>query len=333
MIRSLNRIPRPAIPTKVVERIIDTVAELVNRLDWCEIEERNQSLRACALVARSWVPRSRRHLFCLVRLGSDRRTRQFLDSLALSPALGKYVETLQTWPRNNDEDTCGWIFKALSSLPPLLPHLRELALCNLPDLRPECIAVLSRFRTVESLVLYFLERQSLREVILLINRFPQLRRLYVDDCIWKPSDLCHSRRQHNFTALHVKLDTECETSLLEWALASESISALTSFRVSSDASGLAMDRILEMCYSTLRELHLDLFEDFGAWLWMLFSIRSPVTSEAPLLTNHLKLQCLALEGDIGDVIRVLGRLPLFALHQAPLLASALFSGLTTQWKI
>ena len=43
-----------------------------------------------------------------------------------------------------------------------------------------------------------------------------------------------------------------------------------------------------------------------------FSISSPVASDTSLLTNHLNLQHLALEGHPDNVIRVLGRLPLFA---------------------
>ena len=43
-----------------------------------------------------------------------------------------------------------------------------------------------------------------------------------------------------------------------------------------------------------------------------FSACSPVASDPPLLTNHLNLQHLALEGFRDNFIRVLGRLPLFA---------------------
>ena len=143
--------PSPAIPTEVVEHIIDMVAEVKYGIyDQAGVRMRNHSLYACALVARSWGPRSRIHLFRFVDLCSDQNTRRVLNSLAQSSALGQYVETLRIWPHGKDEMTCGWIFKALSTLPPLLPNLRQLTFCGLPDLRPECILVLSRFRTVES---------------------------------------------------------------------------------------------------------------------------------------------------------------------------------------
>ena len=267
---SVMEAPRPAIPTEVVEQIIDMVAEVKHRFDKEEVELRTYSLYACSLVARSWVPRSRLHLFPFVELSSDRKTRRFLNSLAQSPALGQFVETLQIRPHDEDERTCGWIFKALTTLPPLLPNLRELVLCELPDLRQECIAVLSRFRTVESLVLYDLRKQSLREIVLLISRFPHLRRLYVVYCTWKLPGRYYSGKQHNLTTLHVNSWPDYDRSFLEWALASKSTGDLTTFHAGSDVAGSATHRILETCFSTLRQLHLYLDDNDGEWLWMLF---------------------------------------------------------------
>ena len=196
-----------------------------------------------------------------------------MNSLAQSPALGQFVETLQIRPHDEDERTCGWIFKALTTLPPLLPNLRELAFCELPDLRQECIVVLSRFRTVESLVLFNLQKQSLREIVLLISRFPQLRRLNVLICRWKLPGRYYSGKQHNLAALHVNSSNTWNASFLEWALASKSTSALTSVRARSDVAGSEMDRVLQSCCSTLREVHIDLIIDGhgGEWLGMPFS--------------------------------------------------------------
>ena len=254
---------RPAIPTEVVERIIDMVAELVDEIYWEDLEERSHILHACSLVGRAWVPRSRLHLFRDVLLSSDWNTRRFLDSLARCQALGQYVEILRVLPSNEDEMSCGWMFKALSTLPPSVPHLRELVFGQLPDLRPQCFAVLFRFSTVESLVLYDLGRQSLREVVLLISRFPQLRRLQVRDCRWGLPGRCYSGKQHSLTTLQVNNGGDWDRSFLEWALASKSTHALTTFRARSDVAGSAMHRVLETCCSTLRQLHLDLYYNDG----------------------------------------------------------------------
>ena len=254
---------RPAIPIEIIEQIIDVIAEVNFRFSWEEVELRTQGLYACALVARSWVTRSRICLFRFVELYSDQNTRRFLNSLAQSPALGQFVEILQIRPYDEGERTCGWIFKVLSARPSLLPNLRELAFCELPDLRPELIVVLSRFRTVESLVLYELSRQSLREVVLLISRFPHLRRLHVERCTWMLPGRRYSGKQHNLTTLDVYLLGICDTSLMEWALESKSTSALTVFRTDSDVAGSTRDRILQTCCSTLRELHVHLHADEG----------------------------------------------------------------------
>ena len=246
------------------------VAELKERFDREELEKRTHSLHACALVARSWVTRSGLHLFCCIALGSDLRTRRFLSSLTLSPSLGKFVETLQMRPNNDDERSCGWIFRALSTLPPLLPHLRELAFFELPDLHPACFALLSRFRTVQSVVLRWLNRQSLREITQLLSWFPQLRRLHVQFCEWKLPGRYYSGKQHKVIALDVNLsptDRVRGMSLLEWAMASGLTGTLASLRVSSNVAGSVLDRLLETC-STLRELHFDLWEQDGEWLWI-----------------------------------------------------------------
>ena len=256
--------PGPAIPTEVVEQIIDMVAEVELRFNKEDVQLRTYSLYACSLVARSWVPRSRLHLYPFVELSSDRKTRRFMNSLAQSPALGQFVETLQIRPHNEDERTCGWIFKALTTLPPLLPNLRELAFCELPDLRQECIVVLSRFRTVESLVLFNLNKQSLREIVQLISRFPQLRRLYECTCLWELPGRYYSRKQHSLTTLMANTPREGhDRPFLEWVLASKSTGALTTFRIQSDVAGSAMDRVLWAGRSTLRELHLDLWGKKG----------------------------------------------------------------------
>ena len=79
-----------------------------------------------------------------------------------------------------------------------------------------------------------------------------------------------------------------------------------------------MDRVLQSCCSTLRELHLLFYSNAGEWLCMLFlfrvlTITSDSEDEIPLLTNHHALQRLALLGPSKDVLSVLARLPLLAL--------------------
>ena len=189
----MNAIPGPVFPTEVFEHIIDMIAE---RNQYHYDGARVRDLHACVLVARSWVPRSRIHLFRRIKLDSDLRSTQFLDSLTKLPGLGEYVRFLIIWPSSDErESSGGWIFRAINTLPPLLPHLYELSLENVPDLPPVYIAVLSRFRTIESLRMYEIDRHSLQEFTQLINRFPRLRRLCVRYCRWKVPGRCYHGKQ------------------------------------------------------------------------------------------------------------------------------------------
>ena len=310
--RSMSGGPIPALPTEVIERIINMVSETTQQYRLREIEERNDSLRACALVARSWVPRSRLHLFRHITLDSDLRTRRFLNSLTLSPALEPYVESLQIGPDQN-RGPCGWIYQALSALPSILPHLRVLRFCYLPLLHPTCLVALSRFCSVETLFLRGLFQQSLRETIQLINQFPGLRNLYVWDCSWKLPGRYYSRKQHNLTTLDVHSTfPDCDNSLLEWALASGSTSAVTTFRAPFDDSAPTMNRVLQTCRSTIRQLHVDLYVYGGEWFFVLFFACSSVALGVPPLMHHLSLQHLAFSGHPDKIISLLSHLADFA---------------------
>ena len=256
-------------PTEVFEHIIDIIAEWNHyRRDRARV----RNLHACALVARSWVPRSRIHLYRDIKLDSDLRSTRFLDSLNQSPALGEYVRFLMISP-NERTASGGWIFRAISILPPLLPHLLELSLFNIPDLPPVYIAVLSRFRTIESLELIYIHRHSFQEFTQLINRFPRLRRLRVWDCRWKMPGRCYHGKQHNLSSLDFPINQLSKKPLLEWAFESKSTRALTAFRACSDVTEEAMDSVLQSCFSTLRELHLELPLNEGEWLCILFFFR------------------------------------------------------------
>ena len=315
MTQSLNRAPGPVFPIEVFEHIIDMIAE--SRFPYHK--ERVRILHACVLVARSWVPRSRIHLYGHIGLDSDLRTTQFLDSVTKSPALGEYVRFLLISPRFGEtEISGGWIFRAISILPPLLPHLYELALWDIPVLHPVYIAVLSRFRTIESLELVGIKRRSLQEIVQLINRFPRLRRLCLWECGWKTPGRYYYGKQHNLSTLEMRYNNLLDSKpLLEWDLESKSTCVLTAFRSDSDVTGSTLDHILQSCCSTLRELHLDVYGDEGEWFCMLFffrvlTIAPDAEVEIPLLTDHLALQRLAFHGYPEPVISVLARLPLFA---------------------
>ncbi|KAJ7252187.1 hypothetical protein C8J57DRAFT_1064887 [Mycena rebaudengoi] len=68
--------PRPsAVPLELVDRVIDHLAT------------DRKSLRICCLVARSWLPRSRWHLFCAMDVPLSRLPRFIRDCDAFFPGL------------------------------------------------------------------------------------------------------------------------------------------------------------------------------------------------------------------------------------------------------
>lgn len=177
--------PLPRVPPEVWEHVIDIYAEerdqLANsgdsRYEW------QSDLLPLALVCRTWVFRTRLHLFTSVILSSPQRIEKFLKTLVRSPEHGKLVKTLEIegpWVEASMEEnvqSCRWIHEALFTLPPLVPRVRTLILHWLPVLHPSYLVLFSRFKSVRSLALDFLDRQSASEVIQLVNRFPKLHQL------------------------------------------------------------------------------------------------------------------------------------------------------------
>lgn len=247
---SFDTVSRPALPTEICENIITMVTE------YGSLPEKEVGLSACALVSRSWTPKARFHLYNLIHLGSDLRTKQFLNTLSLSPTLGHNVETLQIWP-DDKASPHGWIYKILFFLPPRLPHLRGLIFGDLPVVHQIFFAAVSRFTTVVTLELDSLESQSFGEIVRLVNRFPQLQRLNLFHCEWRsPIEAqVYNRRQPPLSTLFVDNENvECTKDVLRWALESHSASVLTTFStpISSKSYG-GISSVLRACRSTLRE--------------------------------------------------------------------------------
>ena len=79
----------PTTPIEVCEQVIDMVA----------LKKDVKALLACSLVSRTWTPRSRVHLYNHIYLHCETRIKRFLSTLALTPHLGFYVETLCITPK------------------------------------------------------------------------------------------------------------------------------------------------------------------------------------------------------------------------------------------
>lgn len=254
--------------TELWERVIDLVAQSNNPRRW-DFQWRERDLCACILVTRLWVHRSRFHLFNYILLDSDRRTKRFLYALTLSPDLSKYVTALEVYPDDPDGPH-DWIYRALFSLPRRIPHLHKLTFYGLPYLHSNLITRLSCFKMVESLELHRLDRQSFREIILIVNRFPRLQRLYVHRCEWDWPIAYYSGKNRKLLSLqaHEFSNSQHSEDVLSWALASKSTSNLTTFSAiisptESPGFDSTISRILQNCRSTLREVEFNIIGDAG----------------------------------------------------------------------
>lgn len=107
------------IPLEVCEKVIDEVGNL--RYTWVYY----RTLTACALVCRSWVPRSRIRLFQKVDLNSRGRASKFLAVLSTAPEFGQLVQTLDIICDEKESGGNGWIYDVLRVLPPLLTNLYD----------------------------------------------------------------------------------------------------------------------------------------------------------------------------------------------------------------
>lgn len=140
------------------------------------------SLHSCTLVCRGWLPKSRIQLYRRVVLRNKRQATSFMATISTTPQLGNYVRTLEILPGDHSD----WIYRIHWVLPPLLPRLIRLTYAGLPVLRPVFFVLPSQFKTVTSLFLWILENQSFREVVWILNQFPNLQKLEVLECASGP---------------------------------------------------------------------------------------------------------------------------------------------------
>ena len=74
------------LPLETCEGIIEYVAE--------DIAQHTRTLHSCALVCRSWVPRSRFFLFQRVHLDNKTKAARFMSAICACPDLGMLVSKL-----------------------------------------------------------------------------------------------------------------------------------------------------------------------------------------------------------------------------------------------
>lgn len=292
----LMRSTNPRFPVEIFERIIDMVEELSKGPIFPdELDPRD--LVQCSLVCRSWVPRTRLHIFRSVKLRRMSKAYWFLDILAHKPAYGQFVKTLFIWPDPDismDEATelpemqtsiptksqTWWIHEALIRLPKLLSNLQTLYLAGLPVLHLAFVILCSQFTTVQTLHLWNLDNQSGPEIVQLISRFSQIHTLTMG-IMWRYPVSYYKGKRHNLKDLYVSIVDQMSpqgvSDLLKRLVTCGSISMLTNLTLNIDVSPtILVDLLLHSCSHTLCELCLVLHDLTNLDKWCKYSLKSVI---------------------------------------------------------
>lgn len=277
-------ISTPRLPPEVCERVIDWVPHYHGADHYFPFTCEKWTLLVCALVCRSWLPRSQTRLFQVVRLSKARQAEAFLDVITRSPSICSHVSILIFSPKpppisisevtsvrsqpdlSSSPGHYNWFYKILNILPILLGNVIKLQLESLPMLRPVTLALLSGFKRVQVLIFKFCSELSFAEIIRVVNRFSHLHTLHLYNCHWNLSSHCYSGKQHNLKRLDLSLTLGLQ-EFLGWVASSHSALALESLKAREgnifiyENILMRLSYILQQSKSNLQDLELELWGD------------------------------------------------------------------------
>ncbi|KAI0332589.1 hypothetical protein GY45DRAFT_1320789 [Cubamyces sp. BRFM 1775] len=276
--------PRHAtLPPELCDQAIDYL--------WDDIE----SLRACSLTCKAWLPSSRFHLFRNVRLRHAEDVVRFRALLASAPGIAPCVRKLSlsadyggATPEGSPQEDDAWVNGAAALLP-LLSHITTLGLARVRwhALNEETRAAFAGvFKNVRQLFLFEVSFEASRDVVAFLSGFPVLQELYFQAVSWKhdsPSPFENPDTLHEFAeagSMHLSylfLDPKSSPTLVtEWLLKHPEEQRL---------------RTIQLCWRELENTRAvgDLLQASGASLESL-QVEFPAgVSEDAVLQNHLSL--------------------------------------------
>ena len=157
---------------------------MIDSLDsWADVD----TLRACSLTCKAFLPASRYHLFYRVRLLSGNITRRFLDIICSTPSSTspcQYIRHLCLVEARHGS----WVNEALSLLATRLLDVTILELDSLEwsELNDTGRAmILSGFQRVKHLEMTFSKFETLEQMNQLITSFPSLTHLSCSQTYWE----------------------------------------------------------------------------------------------------------------------------------------------------
>ena len=151
------------------------------------------TLRACSLTCKDWLPSSRYHLFRNVRLRHSDDVTRFRALLDSNPTIAPCVRKLslsanydRSSPDGAAREDDAWVNSA-AELFPMLRHVTTLALARV---RWHALtgrtraAFMGLFKSVRQLFLFEVSFDTSRDVVAFLSSFPALRELYFHAVFW-----------------------------------------------------------------------------------------------------------------------------------------------------
>ncbi|CDO70005.1 hypothetical protein BN946_scf184354.g7 [Trametes cinnabarina] len=274
---------RASLPPELCDYTIDYL--------WDDIE----SLRACSLACRAWLPSSRFHLFRNVRLRHADDVERFRALLSSAPGIVHCVRKLSfsadyngATPEGSPREDDAWV-NGVAELLPMLSHVTALGIARvrwhaLSDETRAAFAGL--FKGVRQLFLFEVSFDASRDVIAFLSGFPALEELYFQAVSWKhdsPSPFEDPNTLHEYAdagSMHLSylfLDPKSSPTLVtEWILKHPESQQL---------------RSIQLCWRELQNTQAvgDLLQASGASLESLHVEFPAGISEDAVLQNHLSL--------------------------------------------
>ncbi|EKM58299.1 uncharacterized protein PHACADRAFT_207133 [Phanerochaete carnosa HHB-10118-sp] len=250
------------------------------------------ALRTCGLTSKAWLPRVRHHLFRFVEVHPGRRGDAFKVLLQDSPDIGRYIRELEIsgvgdetvvpevsgrWPtlvqraapatrKEHVHRADVWLEHILPASPTVLSRVISLRLFSLP-ITPHFAALLgAHFGEVTAVNLDACRSETFGDLLTLPRALTKVGHLRMDGVKWfrplyhKPEGNIVLRPcSLKSLVLTGKIDA---TTVISWLVDQERYTSLTSLScyLSSDASAIAVQKLLEAAGPTLHQLTIGFSE-------------------------------------------------------------------------
>lgn len=169
------------LPVEIIERIIDSIAELQHHFDKFYPRDRYPIWKACAITCRAMTTRSQYWLFRDIFLDKESQATALITLLRRNPIIGGFTTSLTIWGPMDEEHllTSSWMSWVPLLMVPRMKNLEELYLYGdiFTNTHPSFSQALTAFRSINKLEIYQVRFSSFGHCPRLIRAYPRLRYL------------------------------------------------------------------------------------------------------------------------------------------------------------